>query len=162
MLMRTSTTVHTTPKVKGTGRWKIDLCKSRSYTVFQACSPSEQDPWAPEGFEENVWCGFTSWGLAALAFCLLVSFTNYSRLFGWKQLFKLRYKGFFKAAVIFLEIVRQKTSSNIMPSITKAIVLVIAHFSNPFQFFLRKVSLSPLLFYYSFLPPEIIPPLVEI
>ena len=38
MLMRTSTTVHTTPKVKGTGRWKIDLCKFMRYTVFQACS----------------------------------------------------------------------------------------------------------------------------
>ena len=35
MLMRTSTTVHTTPKVKGTGRWKIDLCKLRNYSFFK-------------------------------------------------------------------------------------------------------------------------------
>ena len=162
MLMRTSTTVHTTPKVKGTGRRKIDLCKMMSYTVCQACSPCEQYPRAPEGFEENIWCGFASWGLAVFVFCLLASFANYNRLFGWKQLFKLRYKGFFKAAIILLKIVRQETCSNIMPSITKAIVSVIAHFSNTFQFFLREVSLSPLLFYYSFLPPEIIPLLDEI
>ena len=146
MQMRTSTTVHTTPKVKGTGRRKIDLSKLMSYTVFQTYSPSEQYPRAPEGFEENVGCGFASWGLAVFVFCLLAYFTNYNRLFGWKQLFKLRYKGFFKAAVILLKIVRQETSSNILPSITKAIVSVIAHFSNTFQFFLREVSFSPLLF----------------
>merc|ERR1719445_2669974 len=87
--------------------------------------------------------------LFSACWLLLLTTTDF---FGWKQLFKLRYKGFFKAAVILLKVVRQETCSNIMPSITKAIVSVIAHFSYAFQFFLREVSLSPLLFYYSFLP----------
>ena len=152
---------------QGQRHWQVEdrpmqIYEIHSFSSLLSCLPGKQYPRAPEGFEENVWCGFASWGLAGFVFCLLAYFTDYNRLFGWKQLFKLRYKGFFKAAVILLKVVRQETCSNIMPSIIKAIVSVIAHFSNTFQFFLREVSLSPLLFYYSFLPPEIIPLLVEI